>query len=158
MTLASHAYLSRQVLHYLTRTMKRVYGAHKRKVCLMCSWKMPAVCPQLLLNTILNLSSREHRVAICAATDSLRHLRVRILHPILDRASSNCPHFCPCPGFFRRLVCRSSLERRTLTIGFPFSERISALDADFPADDRETLRSFAVLRDASAFRWFTHHF
>ncbi|KAH8988377.1 hypothetical protein EDB92DRAFT_1948053 [Lactarius akahatsu] len=30
-TLASRAHPSRQVLHYLTRTMKRVYAAHKRK-------------------------------------------------------------------------------------------------------------------------------
>jgi hypothetical protein len=25
-----------QVLHYLTRTMKQVYAAHTRKVCLVC--------------------------------------------------------------------------------------------------------------------------
>ena len=41
--------------------------------------------------TIANLSSREHRVAICTATNSPRHLRVRTLYPFLDRAYSEFP-------------------------------------------------------------------
>lgn len=34
-----------------------------------------------------------------------------------------------------------------LTINFPFSEGISVLDAGFPADDRQALRSFTALHD-----------
>ena len=79
--------LSPQVLHYLTRTMKKVYSAHTRKVCLLCSWRMSVMCTQLLSGTIANLSSREHCVAICTATDALRYLRVRTLYSIHDRAS-----------------------------------------------------------------------
>src|SRR6266702_4582447 len=115
--------------------------------CVSCVNEMPVVRAQLLSGTIADLSSREHRLAICAATDSLRHLRVRTLYPIHDRASGKCPHFCPFSGFFWRLVRESSLEQRTLTTGFSFLESIAALDADCPADDREALRSFAVLHD-----------
>ena len=55
------------------------------------------MCAQLLLGTIATLSSYEHRVAICTATDSLRHLHVRVLCPVLERTSSECLNFCPCP-------------------------------------------------------------
>jgi len=59
--------------------------------------------------------------------------------------------FYPCSGFFWRLVRGSSLERRTLTTGFPFSEKIAVLADGYPGDDREALRSFAVLHDVRRF-------
>ncbi len=87
--------LPHEVLRYLIRTMKQVYAAHTRKVCLMCLWGIPVMCAQFLLGTIANLSLREYCVAICTAADSLHHLCVRNLYPILDRASSKCPPFLP---------------------------------------------------------------
>lgn len=86
-----------QVLRYLTRTKKQVYAPKKRKVCLLCLG-IPVVCAQLLLGTIANRSSREHRMAICTATDSLRHMRIRILYHILDQASGKCPRLLPLRG------------------------------------------------------------
>ena len=62
--------------------MRQVYAAHARKVCLMCLRRIPVACAQLL---IVNLLVREPRVAIRVATNSLRHLPVRALCPILDR-------------------------------------------------------------------------
>ena len=42
-------------------------------------------CAQLLSDTIANLSSREHYVAICTATDCLRYLPVSNVYPFRDR-------------------------------------------------------------------------
>ncbi len=126
--------------------MKQVYATHSRKVCLVCLWRMPVVCAQLLSGTIADLSSREHRLAICPATDSLCCRRDRNLYPILDRASRKCAHSHPA-RFLWRLVRESSPERRTLTTGFSFLETFAALDIGSPADQREALCSFAVLHD-----------
>lgn len=107
-------------------------------------------CAQLLSYTIANLSSRKHHVAVCAATDCLRYLLVGTVYPFCDRASGECLPFLsplinlsPCSG--------SSLERRSLTTDFPSSERTAVLVTGHPGDDREAIRSFAVLYDVRRF-------
>jgi hypothetical protein len=84
---------------------------------------MPFVCAQLLSGTTANLSSHEHRVAIGTAADSLRHLRVRTLYPILDRASSK---FKFLPELRILWACSLELTGATaLTTASPFSENCS---------------------------------
>jgi hypothetical protein len=80
--------------------------------------KMPVVRAQLLLGTIGNYSSRERRVAICTATDSLRRMCVRVLYPILVHTSGKCPRFLPLQG-----IPLASCSRElpvALTTRFPF--------------------------------------
>jgi hypothetical protein len=107
-------------------------------------------CAQLLLDTIANDSSREHHVAICTATNCLRHLHVGVVYPFRDCACSECLPFLLPPRFFFVLIRGGSLNRRLLT-DFPFSERIAVLVASHPGDDREAVRSFAVLYDVRRF-------
>ncbi|KAH8988357.1 hypothetical protein EDB92DRAFT_1948035 [Lactarius akahatsu] len=68
------------LLYYLTRTAKRVYAIHKRRV------------------RLIEFLSREHRVAICIATDSLRPLRLRTLSPFHGRTWGERPSFLPLFG------------------------------------------------------------
>lgn len=49
------------------------------------------LCVQLLMGTIANNSSCEHRVAICTTTDSLRHNYIRALPPNIDCGSGKYP-------------------------------------------------------------------
>jgi hypothetical protein len=66
--------------------MKQVYAPQTRKVCLLCKyqWVIPVVCAQLVLGTTANLLPCEHCVAVGTAADTLRHLSMRVLHPICD--------------------------------------------------------------------------
>ncbi len=72
-----------QVLHYLTRKMRQAYSAHMRKVCLVLK-EGGVVCAKLLFGITANLSFHQHHVAIRTSTDVLRHLRVRVIYPILN--------------------------------------------------------------------------
>ena len=66
----------------------------------------------------------EHCVAVGTAADSLRHMLVRTLCPILDSSSSKWYNFCLCLGYFGSLVCRSSLEQRALTTASRFQKNL----------------------------------
>ena len=104
---------------------------------------MPVACAQLLFGIIANHSSHEHRMAICTATDSLCHMRVRILYPIFDRSSGKFPRFLP----LRRILSASCLRELpvTLTTRPPFLVIIGGLVPGYPGTDREALRSFPPL-------------
>jgi hypothetical protein len=107
-------------------------------------------CAQPLSGTIANLSSREHHVAICTATNCLRHLRVGAVYPFRDCAYGECLSFFSLSDSVFVLVRGGSLKRRLLT-DFPFSERAAVLVTSPPGDDREAVCPFAVLYDVRCF-------
>ena len=112
--------------------------------------KIPVVCTQLLVTTA-NLSLREHRVAVGTAADSLRHLPLCALRPILDCASSKCFPLVP----LIKIIWESCLWEHTgatgADYGFSFPEKSAVLADGSSDDDREALCSFAVLHDVRRF-------
>ena len=115
--------------------------------CVFCIDGGLSLSAQLPSVTIANPSSREHRLAICTATDYLCNLRVCTLYPICDRASGESPPSLPHAGFFPLFVTEVTAADYRL----PFPERIAILVAGHPGHDRETLRSFAILYDVRRF-------
>ena len=67
--------------------MKQVYAPNARKVCLLCLEDASRVLSFCWVTTA-TLTRCEHRVAVGTAADSLRHMLVRTLCPILDSSSS----------------------------------------------------------------------
>ena len=78
-----------QVLYYLTRTMKRVYAPHMRRVCLRPRIVGPLASLNVRAFPEIGLS-HDHRVEIGNSTNDLCHLYVHVV-------CSNC---CGAAGGF----------------------------------------------------------
>ena len=127
--------------------MKQVYAPHTRKVRLRYRWRIPVLWAQPLLAITANLSSCEHRVAICTAANTLHHLPLHTLCPIIGSASSKCL----CLGSFCCLAVRGPLERRSLTASSTFSGRFGVLAETYPGDDWKALCPFTISYDVRRF-------
>ena len=124
---------------------------HARYVSCFCLWDMPSCVLSFCWVTAATLSLHEHRVAVGTAADSLRHLHLRALRPILDCASSMCFPFVP----LLKIIWASCLRELTGAIGadygFPFPEKISVLADGSPGNDREAVCSLTVLHNVRRF-------
>ena len=99
----------------------------KHARCVSCVYACGRCLPCVLSFcwvTTATLSLHEHRVAVGTAADSLRHLRLRGLRPILDCASSEYLSFMP----LLKITWASCLWKHTRATGtdygFPFQRNL----------------------------------
>ena len=135
------------MLVYLARTMKQVYAAHKREVCLLCLWRrIPVVCAQLcwepkrIFHSVNIVWQSALPLTLCAICVAVFYIHSSIAHNV------SASHFCPGSG----LLWASWFTEAT-GADFLFSENIAVLAAGYPGDDREALRSLVVAHDVRRF-------